>query len=307
MLDEVQRLMPSRPQAAFERLNGMDISQFRDSADMARWALLYTEAMMANRIPVSSDTLINVAIDYYAGRGRRREADKARQLRRRILAVPAGSQDALWQARYCQKVREYALYKERCRKEAWMGGFLFLFLTAGTVILWQMQRLRSRRMENDALLSEASGLQRLLSGQCERNETLRTLVQGQLQERFTVIGRLCDTYYEAQGTRAERKAIAEQVKAEIDALQHDPSVFAEMEKAVNDCRNGLLDVLRRELPALKTADYQLMVYLACGFSNRSISLLLGETIEVVYKRKSRLKARIRALAPAQSSVLEAIF
>ena len=37
-----------------------------------------------------------------------------------------------------------------------------------------------------------------------------------------------------------------------------------------------------------------MVYLASGLSNRTIALLIGESIDVAYKRKSRLKAKIAA-------------
>ena len=38
-----------------------------------------------------------------------------------------------------------------------------------------------------------------------------------------------------------------------------------------------------------------MVYLASNLSNRTIAILIGESIEVVYKRKSRLKAKFGAL------------
>lgn len=47
VLDEAKRLMHSDPSAALSKLNGVDVSEFRDSATMARWALLYSEAMSA--------------------------------------------------------------------------------------------------------------------------------------------------------------------------------------------------------------------------------------------------------------------
>ncbi len=65
-----------------------------------------------------------------------------------------------------------------------------------------------------------------------------------------------------------------------------------MENTVNDCRDNLLYNLKKEYSDLKPSEYRLALYLACGLSNRTISLLLGESIEVVYKRKSRLKNRI---------------
>ena len=41
VLDEAQSLLQSDPSAALSKLNGVDVSEFQDSATMARWALLY--------------------------------------------------------------------------------------------------------------------------------------------------------------------------------------------------------------------------------------------------------------------------
>ncbi|MDE6542630.1 MAG: helix-turn-helix transcriptional regulator, partial [Muribaculaceae bacterium] len=69
----------------------------------------------------------------------------------------------------------------------------------------------------------------------------------------------------------------------------------EMEHCVNECRGGMLEVLKKEWPTIKPDEYRLMVYLASNLSNRTIAILIGESIEVVYKRKSRLKAKLGAL------------
>ena len=39
-LDEAERMMFSNPRGALERLNSCDVSEFEDSASLARWALL---------------------------------------------------------------------------------------------------------------------------------------------------------------------------------------------------------------------------------------------------------------------------
>ncbi|MDE6791457.1 MAG: hypothetical protein K2J48_00005 [Muribaculaceae bacterium] len=69
--------------------------------------------------------------------------------------------------------------------------------------------------------------------------------------------------------------------------------MSEMEQAVNDCRDNLLVKVKENYPEIKAEDYQLLVYLASGLSTRTISLLMDETVDVIYKRKSRLKARLR--------------
>lgn len=65
-----------------------------------------------------------------------------------------------------------------------------------------------------------------------------------------------------------------------------------MERGVDACRDGLAADIRREWPAIKPDDYRLAIYMLSGLSNRTIALLLGESMDVVYKRKSRLKARL---------------
>ena len=128
-----------------------------------------------------------------------------------------------------------------------------------------------------------------------------------LDNRFALIDQLCGTYYESQGASNERKALAERVKTEIEALKADEGIFGEIERAVNDCRGGMLDMLRSEIPGLKPADYRLTVYLAGHLSARTIALLTGESMDVVYKRKSRLKARIAAANPPHAGLFLSVF
>ena len=162
---------------------------------------------------------------------------------------------------------------------------IFVLLLASGIIIWQRQRLRIRQTENDALIAEASSLKESMT---DRDSKLASL----LANRFTLLDELCGTYYESQGTRTERKAIAEKVRLQIETLQKNDKMFAQIEGTINDCRNNLLMKLKEAIPTLKPEEYRLYALLACGFSNRTIALLLDESIDVVYKRKSRLKAKV---------------
>lgn len=93
VLDEAQRLMQTDPSAALSKLNAVDVSEFQDSATMARWALLYSEAMAVNRLSAPTDTIVNIAIDYYGRHHLTDEFQKATRLKSLIL--PADSTDAL--------------------------------------------------------------------------------------------------------------------------------------------------------------------------------------------------------------------
>lgn len=294
--DEVERLLLSDPQAAFERLNAYDVSEFEDSATLARWALLYSEAMVANRLVAPRDTIVNIAIDYYGRHGIDDKLARAQALKQQ-LSSGVGDADALSTARYVQKEKEFQLYKEKARRRQIVLCSLIVVLIALGIIGWQRQRLRLASVRNEALMAEASSLHEGLS----RTQTVMSAV---LLRRFAAIDELCSTYYESAGTKAEQKNISAAVKAQITSIREDAKMFAEIENDVNECRKGMAAEVK---PLLKPEEFRLFIFLACGLSSRAIALLMGESIEVIYKRKSRLKAKITGLDVAGNPILLDIF
>ena len=301
VLDEAQRLIQSDPSAALEKLNGVDVSEFQDSAIMARWALLYSEAMVANRLSAPTDTIVNIAIDYY---GRHNIADEFKKASRlKALILSSANADALSTALYLQKEKEFFLYKERVRREQIMFISIMVLFFAVCVIVWMRKRMRIQALQNEALIAEASGLRCQIDASRSDVDRLETRLHGLLENRFALIDSLCQTYYESQGTKTERKAIIDKVKGEIESMRTDS--FDRMEKAVNDCRDNLLVKVKDLYPDIKPEEYRLLVYLAGGLSTRTICLLIGETVDVVYKRKSRLKARLReSVMPACAEIID---
>lgn len=301
VLDEAQSLMHTDPSAALSKLNGVDISEFKDSATIARWALLYSEAMVANRLSAPTDTIVNIAIDYYGRHDLPEEFQKASHLKTLIKSMQGS--DPLASALYLQKEKEFLLYKERVRHAAYMYCVLFILLIAFFLILWMCQRMKIHALRSEALIAEASGMKNLLESSKSDVCRLESKLHGLLENRFALIDSLCQTYYETQGTKTERKAIIEKVKTEIESVRTDS--FVEMENVVNACLDNILDKVTEAYPEIKPSDYQLLVYLASGLSTRTVSLLLGESVDVVYKRKSRLKSRLRdSVAPVCPHIMD---
>ncbi len=302
-LDDASRLIQSDPTAALHKLNRYDLSEFADSATMARWALLYSEALVANNLSAPNDTIVGIAIDYY---GNHNVADKFRHASRlKALLRATGNRDDLATALYLQKEKEFMLYKERGRRERALLVSLLILLAAGALIVWMRQRMKLQIARNETLMAEAYGLRCRLDIFSRDVDRLETTLHSLLESRFALIDSLCQTYYESQGTKTERKAIADKVKAEIEAMRSDS--FPEMERAVNECRDNLLGRVRDAWPEIKPDDYRLLVYLASGLSTRSICLLTDESTDVIYKRKSRLKARLRSHIPTFGPDYEAVF
>lgn len=302
-LEEARRLMADDPAAALQKLNGVDVSALPDSAVMARWALLYSEAMVANRLSAPTDTIIDIAVSYYGYHNLRDEYWKASRLKSLIKA--GNNTNELATALYLQKEKEFLLYKERARRELLILAVLTVILLATGIIVWMRQRLKLQSVRNDVLMAEAAGLKCEIDAKSDDISRLETTLHGLLENRFALIDSLCQTYYESHGTKAERKAIADKLKSEIEAIRTDS--FRDMEKAVNDCRNNILIKVKEALPGIKPEDYRLLVFIAGGLSTRTVSLLLGESVDVVYKRKSRLKARLRGAAAAFDNDFTSVF
>ncbi len=302
-LDEAQALMDNDPAAALAKLDGVDVSEFQDSATMARWALLYSEAMVVNQLSAPTDTIVNIAIDYYGRHNHLEEYRKATLLKSLIASGKAD--DMLATSRYIQKEKEFLLYKERAKRELYTSIGVIVLLIAAGIIIAMRQRMKMQALQTDALMAEASGLRTQIDASRGNVECLEAKLHGLLEHRFALIDSLCQTYYESQGTKIERKAIVDKVKSEIESVRTDS--FPKMEQAVNDCRDNLLVKVRECYPEIKPDDYQLLVYLASGLSTRTISLLLDESVEVVYKRKSRLKSRLKDVVAAACPDILSVF
>lgn len=159
---------------------------------------------------------------------------------------------------------------------------LVAMLVAAGVIVWMRQRMRMQALQNATLMAEASGLKNRIDAGRGDVDRLKSKLHGLLDGRFALIDSLCQTYYESQGTKTERKAIIDKVKSEIESVRTDS--FERIEQAVNDCRDNLLEKVRCIYSAIKPEEYRLLGYLASGLSTRTISLLLDESVDVVYMR-----------------------
>ena len=69
-LDMAETVIHTQPDSALIILQTIDELQIPTRALQARYALLYTQALDKNYLPLTGDSLINIAIDYY---GRKRD------------------------------------------------------------------------------------------------------------------------------------------------------------------------------------------------------------------------------------------
>ena len=66
LMDSAEVVMNDNPQKALEYMEIIDAKSLSSKSKKARYALLYTEAQYKNYIPIPSDSLIKVAVQYYS-------------------------------------------------------------------------------------------------------------------------------------------------------------------------------------------------------------------------------------------------
>ena len=206
-----------------ECLNGYDVSEFEDSATLARWALLYSESLAANNISAPTDTIVDIAIDYYSSHNLEEESRHASRLKSIIRGNE--NKNSLASALYIQKEKEFLLYKERMRRERSVYAALIMMLVACGVILWQRHRLNVRKEHEERLVSEAHSLREGMLTHRRTCSELESKLMSMLSTRFNVIDGLCETYYESQGTQLNVRQLPTRLNRRLTILNRQRDIL----------------------------------------------------------------------------------
>lgn len=150
------------------------------------------------------------------------------------------------------------------------------------------------RMKNEEINKYMATVHELRNSIQQHDDNMAPLLERLMKDRLQLIDELGNTYYEQSNTGKQQERIYRKVKSVIDDLSNNQKTLDDLEDIVNKCRNNRMARLREDMPELKEKDFKLACYLFAGFSNRIICVFTGDTIENVYKRKSRLKAKIAA-------------
>lgn len=179
--------------------------------------------------------------------------------------------------------------KKQSERIIWLlvcASFVLIMLC---IVIYYRAKLKAKKIEHSNLISEAKELSELVITKQNINSELSLIIKELFGQRFIHINELCNVYYESK----DRK-IVKAVEKKIKEIADDTKTLDAIENYVNRYADNLMLKFRTDLPALKNEDYKLYLYSVVGFSTSAISLFLSEKKEVVYNRKSRLKAKIKA-------------
>ena len=191
---------------------------------------------------------------------------------------------------YEETMQEMELRNERLSKTIIA---VVLLLTIAFLSIWYYLHLKAHHREMEIKMLEAENIRHILQVTQKDASVLQQSVNRLFEQKFKLLDELCNTYYVYQGSQNERTKIYNNVIAVISNLSKDKKTIAELETFVNTYKNNLMADFRAEYPMLKEEDYLLFLYIVVDFSARAISILIGESLPVVYNRKSSLKRKIQ--------------
>lgn len=182
--------------------------------------------------------------------------------------------------------------------------YILLFVAVVVGVFFSVRKYRRGMMEKDVLLAQyADNIEslgtRVASAENSRENLLSQLdvhkakekeLKELLENRFAEVRELVRTYYEFGNSKKLQKKVDDLMK-----LQLSGDNFEVMEQVVNAKNNDVIRKVREKYPNLKEDNLKLLNLIYAGFSAQEISVILNDTPQNIYVRKSRLKKALQEL------------
>ena len=212
------------------------------------------------------------------------------------------------------RLSDYVIYqKKRGKEKAEKKQFYILIISVTIIVvlilialvLYYRWRNKFLKIERDMLMFQ--NLKPTLESQEKQLAYMTNSINNLFRQQFETIDSLCNIYYEGQSSVHVKNRIYDEVLRIIKSFQDDKKIRTEFKDIVNHYKNNIMMKLDESFPELKDIDCLLFLYVASGFSSRSISVFLQENINVIYNRKSRLKNKISKSDSKYREELLAVF
>lgn len=196
--------------------------------------------------------------------------------------------------------RQLELENENIRKQ---NRYMFVIYSLITVILllglvWVIVAWRKKLKEKNgqieeylAVAHEAELSKNNLLGELDMHIEKEKRLKELLENRFAEIRELAGTYYEF----GYSKKLQKKVEQLLSLQSFGRDMFEVIENVVNAKNNGAMEKIRANYPSITEENLKLLNLIYAGFSPQEISVILNDTPQNIYVRKSRLKRKISAL------------
>lgn len=195
-------------------------------------------------------------------------------------------------------------YNIRIRNRYLVAIYVLLFIiVAGAGSLLYIFLRRKFRMKNEQLAQYVEAIDslgtRVSSAESSRENLLSQLdvhkakekeLKELLENRFAEVRELIRTYYEFGNSKKLQKKVDDLLK-----LQLSGDNFEVIEQVVNAKNNDVIKKVRERYSNMKEDNIKLLNLIYAGFSAQEISVILNDTPQNIYVRKSRLKKSLQEL------------
>lgn len=165
-----------------------------------------------------------------------------------------------------------------------------LLAVVGVYLVWR--RIKRKNEDIARYVETISGLNEALSNV---PKDLSSSVSALYRDRFSELNELCDIYYDHSGSARHKNMVFNKLTDTLDSIKSDKHRLEELERAVDEYRDGLMMRLRRVLPRLSERDYRVALYSFAGFSNRAIAIFIDSDPVSVSKIKYNIKYKMKGM------------
>lgn len=168
-----------------------------------------------------------------------------------------------------------------------LGGLLWL------IIAWR-KKIREKNIQIEEYLATVHNAElskNNLLGQLDIHIEKEKRLKELLENRFAEIRELAGTYYEY----GYSKKLQRKVEELLSLQSFGGDMFEVIENVVNAKNNDAMVKIRKNYPSITEDNFKLLNLIYAGFSPQEISVILNDTPQNIYVRKSRLKRKIAVL------------
>ena len=212
---------------------------------------------------------------------------------------------------FWQRQMEEENHNIKMRNNTIAAIYLLLLVIIGCAVAFVIVSYRRKLSDKNAQLAQYADAIDTLGTQVSSAERSRENLLSQLdvqkakekelkdllENRFAEVRELLRTYYEFGNSKKLQKKVDDLLK-----LQLSGDNFEVMEQVVNAKNNNVIKKVRESYPNMKEDNIKLLNLIYAGFSAQEISVILNDTPQNIYVRKSRLKKSIQDLIAQDSQM-----
>lgn len=198
---------------------------------------------------------------------------------------------------YSQLAETKAIQYENSRQRQllFLMTTIIAVLVVVIVILVFLRRIATQNAILTQYINIVHELKQTISQTSYRMDEMSLQVNMLFSQLYAILDEQCVAYYECKDNPQKEKILYKHLHNKISQLTADDALHKKLEGIINKYNNNIVELARTHIANIKEKDIQIMCYIYAGFSARSISIIMDESIQNIYTRKSRIKSSINKL------------